>query len=129
MLHAIIPYFSYARSDKKDAPRISIAARLVADLLKTAGATQVMTMTLHSDQVHGFFSVPTDPLTARWRFVDYFREKRLDSSETVVVAPDAGISKAAAKFAYRVGLPLAIGNKVRLSDTSVMVNDLVGDQS
>lgn len=62
-VHAIIPYFSYARSDKKNAPRISITARLIADLLETAGATQVMTMTLHSPQVHGFFHVPTDPLT------------------------------------------------------------------
>ena len=127
-VHAIIPYFSYARSDKKDAPRISIAARLVADLLQTAGANQVMTMTLHSPQVHGFFSVPTDPLTARWLFVDYFREKQLNSGEVVVVAPDAGIAKSAAKFAYCVGLPLALGNKVRLSDTSVIVNDLVGRQ-
>lgn len=64
-IHAIIPYFSYARSDKKNAPRISITARLIADLLETAGATHVMTMTLHSPQVHGFFRIPTDPLTAR----------------------------------------------------------------
>ena len=64
-IHAIIPYFSYARSDKKDAPRISITARLIADLLQTAGATHVMTMTLHSPQVHGFFGIPCDPLTAR----------------------------------------------------------------
>ena len=127
-VHAVIPYFSYARSDKKDAPRVSITARLIADLLQTSGATQVMTMTLHSPQVHGFFSVPTDPLTARGLFVDYIREKQLDRCNTVVVAPDAGIAKAAAKFAERVGLPLAVGNKIRLSDTSVAVNDLVGRQ-
>jgi len=77
-IHAIIPYFSYARSDKKDAPRISITARLVADLLKTAGATHVMTMTLHSAQVHGFFSVPTDPITARMLFLEYLQKRNLD---------------------------------------------------
>lgn len=127
-INAVIPYFSYARSDKKDAPRISIAARLIADLLQTAGATQVMTMTLHSPQVHGFFSVPTDPLTARGLFTDYIQSKQLTREDTVVVAPDAGIAKAAAQFASRANLPLAVGNKVRLSDTSVEVNDLIGRQ-
>src|SRR5262245_50422107 len=71
-VHAVIPYYSYARSDKKNAPRISIAGRLIADLLQTAGASHVMTMTLHSPQVHGFFGVPTDPLTARALFVKHF---------------------------------------------------------
>jgi ribose-phosphate pyrophosphokinase len=127
-INAVIPYFSYARSDKKDAPRISIAARLIADLLQTAGATQVMTMTLHSPQVHGFFSMPTDPLTARGLFTDYIREKQFARDDTVVVAPDAGIAKSAAKFAGRVDLPLAVGNKMRQSDTSVEVNDLIGRQ-
>ena len=73
-VHAIIPYFSFARSDKKDAPRISITARLIADLLLTAGATHVMTMVLHSPQVHGFFSVPTDPLSSRPVFRHYFQD-------------------------------------------------------
>lgn len=127
-VHAVIPYFSYARSDKKDAPRISIAARLIADLLVTAGATQVMTMTLHSPQVHGFFSVPTDPLTARTMFVEHVLQKELSCDNAVVVAPDAGIAKAAASFAKRVGLPLAVGNKIRVSDTNVVVNDLIGKQ-
>ncbi len=127
-VHAIIPYFSYARSDKKDAPRISIAARLMADLLVTAGATQVMTMTLHSPQVHGFFSVPTDPLTARNLFVEHIQKKHPNCENAVVVAPDTGIAKAAASFAKRVGLPLAVGNKVRVSDTNVIVNDLIGKQ-
>jgi len=72
-IHAIIPYFSYARSDKKDAPRIPITARLIADLLQTSGATHVMTMTLHSPQVHGFFSVPCDPLTAAALIVTHLR--------------------------------------------------------
>ena len=71
-VHAIVPYYSFARSDKKDAPRICITARLVADLLETAGATHVMTMVLHSPQVHGFFGVPTDPLSSRQVFTRYF---------------------------------------------------------
>ena len=118
-VHAIIPYFSYARSDKKDAPRISITARLVADLLQTAGATHVMTMTLHSPQVHGFFSVPTDPLTARPLFVWHFKEKRLDPKETIVVSPDVGRAKSAGRFAEKLGLPVAAAQKARLSDDEV----------
>jgi len=127
-IHAIIPYFSYARSDKKDAPRISITARLVADLLKTAGASHVMTMTLHSPQVHGFFSVPTDPLTAKALFVDYIIEHNLNTSDTVVVAPDIGHAKSSARFAERLGLPVAAGVKTRLSDTKVKIDGLVGTQ-
>ncbi len=123
-VHAIIPYFSFARSDKKDAPRISITARLVADLLQTAGATHVMTMMLHSPQVHGFFSVPTDPLTARLVFEAYFRQKNLN--EGIVVAPDAGGAKSALRFAQSLGMPVAAGNKERVSDTQVRISGLVG---
>src|SRR5512147_3056786 len=96
-VHAIIPYYSFARSDKKDAPRISITARLVADLLKTAGATHVMSMMFHSPQVHGFFSVPTDPLSARPVFKQYLETRDLDGY--IVVAPDMGSAKSAARFA------------------------------
>jgi len=127
-IHAVIPYYSYARSDKKDAPRISITARLVADLLKTAGATHVMTMTLHSPQVHGFFSVPTDPLTARGLFVRYFSGRGLDPDDTIVVAPDIGHAKSASRFAKGLGLPVAAGNKSRISDTEVMISGVVGEQ-
>src|SRR5512144_3204045 len=102
-IHAVIPYYSFARSDKKDAPRISITAKLVADLIERAGATHVMTMTLHSPQVHGFFSVPTDPLTARFLFVKHFR--RRDLHGTIVVTPDMGHAKSAARFAKSLGLP------------------------
>jgi ribose-phosphate pyrophosphokinase len=125
-IHAIIPYFSFARSDKKDAPRISITARLVADLLQTAGATHVMTMVLHSPQVHGFFSVPTDPLSSRPVFRRYFQ--RRDLSSTIVVAPDMGHAKAAARFARGLGLPVAAGDKERVSETEVHVSGLVGQQ-
>lgn len=129
-VHAIIPYFSYARSDKKDTPRVSIAARLIADLLKTAGTTHVMTMTLHSPQVHGFFSVPADPLTARGLFVDYFRPRGFSAHDTVVVSTDIGHAKAAARFAKGLGgLPVAAGNKTRLTDAEVKIEGLVGAQT
>jgi ribose-phosphate pyrophosphokinase len=125
-VHAIIPYYSYARSDKKDAPRISITARLVADLLATAGATHVMTMTLHSPQVHGFFSVPTDVLTARTEVARYFREREL--SKTIVVSPDVGHAKSAARFANMLNLPVVAADKERVSDTEVRVSGLFGRQ-
>jgi ribose-phosphate pyrophosphokinase len=126
-IHAIIPYFSFARSDKKDAPRISITARLVADLLHTAGATHVMTMMLHSPQVHGFFPVPADPLSSRPVMTGYFRQQ--DLSDMVVVAGDMGAAKAAARFARDLGgLPIAAGNKERVSDTEVILSGFVGAQ-
>src|SRR5439155_19956588 len=88
---AVIPYYAYARSDKKDAPRISIAARLVADLLVTAGANRVLTMTLHSPQAHGFFSVPVDHMNALEVLAAPFRRRNLKN--TVVVSPDLGKAK------------------------------------
>jgi ribose-phosphate pyrophosphokinase len=125
-VHAIIPYFSFSRSDKKDAPRISITARLIADLLQTAGATHIMTMMLHSPQVHGFFSIPTDPLTSRPVFRPFFQQRNL--SNTIVVAPDMGHAKSAARFAKDLGLPVTAGNKERLSDTEVTIDSIVGQQ-
>ena len=122
--HAIIPYFSFARSDKKDAPRISITARLVADLLKTAGATHVMTIMLHSPQVHGFFGLPTDHLSSRRVFKDYLSDR--DLSDTIIVSPDMGQAKSAARFAQNLGLPVAAGNKERISDSEVRIRGLVG---
>ena len=127
-VHAIIPYFSYARSDKKDAPRISITARLVADLLQTAGATHVMTMTLHSPQVHGFFGVPTDPLTARMEFEAYLKAKGLDPKRDLVVAPDMGQAKSAVRFARSLGLSIASADKQRVSDTEVRIGGMIGRQ-
>ena len=122
-VHAIIPYYSYARSDKKDAPRISIIARLVANLLVTAGSTHIMTMTLHSPQVHGFFSVPTDVLTARTKISAYLKER--DLSKTVVVSPDMGHAKPAARFADMLKLPIVAASKERISDTEVRVSDFL----
>ncbi len=131
-VHAIIPYFSYARSDKKNAPRISITARLIADLLETAGATHVMTMTLHSPQVHGFFRIPTDPLTARGIFVSYLhelqQEVKFDGSNTIVVAPDYGRAGSAARLAHHFNLLSISAEKTRISDTKVQIGDLITKQ-
>ena len=123
---AVIPYFSYARSDKKDAPRISIAGRLIADLLNTAGAHRVLTMDLHAEQVHGFFSIPVDHLTAIPIVAEHIANT-CDMANAVVVASDAGGAKRAGRFASLVGLPLAIIDKRRVSDTEVRQGHVVGD--
>ena len=124
---AVIPHFAYARSDKKDASRISIGGRLVADLLVAAGATRVLTMTLHAPQVHGFFSVPVDHLTAIGELADHYRGT--DLTNTVVVSPDLGNAKTATLFARLLGLPVAAGSKQRLSDDRVIIDSIVGDVS
>lgn len=123
-IHAVVPYFSYARSDKKDEPRISITGRLVADLLRTAGADHVITMSLHSPQVHGFFVAPVDHLTSQSVFINHFR--RRDLGNTVVVSPDIGHAKRAAKLARALGVPLAAANKERLTDEEVAVSAIIG---
>ncbi|MFC8732531.1 ribose-phosphate diphosphokinase [Luteimicrobium sp. NPDC057192] len=122
---AVIPHYAYARSDKKDASRISIGARLVADLLVTAGADRVLTMTLHAPQVHGFFSVPVDHLTALGILADHFRVQ--DLTDTVVVSPDFGNAKTANQLARLLGLPVAAGSKRRLGDDTVVIDTIVGD--
>lgn len=123
---AIIPYYSYARSDKKDAPRISITGRLIADMLKTAGADRVLTMDLHADQVHGFFSVPVDHLSAIPIIVDHFRQHH-DLSNLVAVATDAGGAKRVGRFSERLRVPMAIIDKRRINDTEVKQGQVVGD--
>ena len=110
----VMPHYAYARSDKKDASRISLGGRLVADMLVTAGADRVLTMTLHAPQVHGFFSVPVDHLTAIGVLADHYRGR--DLSDTVVVSPDLGNAKTATQFARLLGLPVAAGSKQRLGD-------------
>jgi ribose-phosphate pyrophosphokinase len=111
---AVIPYFPYARSDKKDEPRISITARLMADLLATAGANRVLTVDLHSPQIQGFFSIPADQLTGVPALCE--RIKKDDLSNTVVVAADVGEAKDAGRFAKRLDLPLAFIDKRRSGD-------------
>jgi ribose-phosphate pyrophosphokinase len=125
----VMPHYAYARSDKKFAPRISIGARLVADLLTTAGANRILTMTLHSPQVHGFFSVPVDHLHALRELVEHFRGPtgRGELTNPVVVSPDLGYAKEAAKFARLLGLPVAAATKERLSDDKVVISSIIGD--
>ncbi len=122
---AVIPHYSYARSDKKDAPRISIGGKLVADMLAAAGATRVITMTLHSEQVHGFFNVPVDHLTAVRELADHFKGR--DLSDTVVVSPDFGYAKVASQFARLLNLEVAAGSKRRTADDKVIIDRIVGD--
>jgi ribose-phosphate pyrophosphokinase len=122
---AVIPHFAYARSDKKDAPRISIGARLVADLLATAGATRVLTMALHAPQVHGFFSVPVDHLNAIEVLAEHFQSYNL--SNTVVVSPDLGNAKMASALARLLDVPVAAGSKRRLTDDTVIIDRIIGD--
>ena len=112
---AVLPYFPYARSDKKDEPRISIAARLVADLLSTAGADRVLTIDLHSPQIQGFFRKPADHLTAVPVLCDYLKDaERL--GDAVVVAADVGEAKDAGRFAKQLDLPIAFVDKRRSGD-------------
>jgi ribose-phosphate pyrophosphokinase len=122
---AVMSHYAYARSDKKDAPRISIGGRLVADLLVTAGVNRVLTLTLHSPQVHGFFSVPVDHLHALRELAGHFRDR--DLSNAIVVSPDLGNAKSAAAFARRLGVPVAAGAKERFSDTEVRITAIIGD--
>jgi len=122
---AVIPHYAYARSDKKDASRISLGGRLVADMLSTAGVNRVLTMTLHAPQVHGFFSVPVDQLTALGVLAEHFLDQ--DLTDAVVVSPDLGNAKTATQFARLLGLPVAAGSKRRLADDRVVIDDIVGD--
>jgi ribose-phosphate pyrophosphokinase len=121
----VMSHYAYARSDKKDAPRISIGARLVADLLVAAGASRVLTMTLHSPQVHGFFSIPVDHLHALRELAQHFRQ--YDPTNSVVVSPDLGNAKQAAAFARMLGMTVAAGAKQRFDDDRVVISSIIGD--
>ncbi|KAB2903864.1 MAG: ribose-phosphate pyrophosphokinase [Anaerolineae bacterium] len=121
---AVIPYYSYARSDKKDAPRVCITARLVADLVQASGADRVITMMLHSEQVHGFFSMPLDHLTSQSVFVEHF--KKYNDGQTVMVSPDEGFAKETVRLARALKLPVSIGTKVRLGDADVRIDAILG---
>ncbi|MDP3631793.1 ribose-phosphate pyrophosphokinase [Phenylobacterium sp.] len=124
---AVMPHYAYARSDKKDAPRISIGGKLVADLLATAGAQRVLTMTLHSPQVHGFFSMPVDHLHALQVLARHFAAE--DHSNTVVVSPDLGNAKEAAAFARLLGAGVAAAAKQRFSGDRVEISAIIGEVS
>ncbi len=111
---AVVPYYAYGRTDKKDQPRVPITARLIADLLTTAGANRLLSMDFHAAQIQGFFNIPVDELTALPLLTDYFRNKKV--KDLVVVATDIGISKRARDAAARLKAPLAIMEKRRLDN-------------
>ena len=111
---AVIPYYGYGRTDKKDQPRVPITARLIADLLTVAGANRLLTVDLHAGQIQGFFNIPVDELTALDLLTAYFKKKKL--SNLVVVATDIGISKRARDMATKLGVPLAIMEKRRIGN-------------
>ena len=122
---AVIPYFPYGRSDKKDQPRVPITARLVANLIETAGADRVLTVDLHAGQIQGFFNIPTDELTALYLLADYFRRQKFQG---VVVAPDLGSAKRARNLAEHLDARLALSEKRRLgNDDQAHASHLIGD--
>lgn len=124
-IHVIMPHFPYARQDRVAQPREALTARLVANLLESAGADHVICVDLHSEQIQGFFDQPMDSLKAMSLFADYFKVKKLD--DIVVVSPDAGGAKNAKKFADELGAGLAILNKVRPGMNQSEITHLVGD--
>lgn len=122
---AVIPFFSYAKGDKKDEPRVSIRARVCADAIEAAGADRVLTMDLHSPQIQGFFRVPVDHLYARNVLCDHIRS--LNIPDLIVCSPDVGFAKGASAYANLLGVPVVIGNKQRHGhDETVEVLEVIG---
>jgi ribose-phosphate pyrophosphokinase len=124
---AVLPYYGYARQDRKDKPRVPISAKLVAALLETAGANRVLTLDLHAAQIQGFFDIPVDHLFAMPVMIDYFRSQGIP--KMTVVSPDAGGVERARAFAKRLGAPLAIIDKRREEANVAEVMNVVGDVS
>ncbi|WP_311417738.1 ribose-phosphate pyrophosphokinase [Hoylesella nanceiensis] len=125
---AVIPYFGWARQDRKDKPRVSIGAKLIADLLMVAGIDRLITMDLHADQIQGFFDVPVDHLYASGVILPYLQSLKLDN--LVIASPDVGGSKRANTYAKYLGCPLVLCNKTRaranVVDTMQIIGDVVG---
>jgi ribose-phosphate pyrophosphokinase len=124
---AVIPYYPYARQDRKDRPRVPISAKLIADLLETSGASRVLSLDLHAPQIQGYFNIPVDHLYAAPVLVDYFKHKKL--GPITVVSPDAGGVERARLFAKRIDSPLAIVDKRRIDVNVSEVMHLIGDVS
>jgi ribose-phosphate pyrophosphokinase len=123
---AVIPFFSYAKGDKKDEPRVSIRARVCADCIEAAGADRVLTMDLHSPQIQGFFKVPVDHLYAMPVLADYFRRKQIP--DLVVASPDVGFGKQAYRFSEMMDAPVVFGNKTRRAhDERAEMLDVIGE--
>ncbi|HPD63400.1 MAG TPA: ribose-phosphate diphosphokinase, partial [Anaerolineaceae bacterium] len=125
---AVVPYLCYARSDKKDQPRIPITARLVADMIEAAGADRYMFLDLHAGQIQGFFSIPGDVLTAFYILSDYLKVKKAKMHKPVVVTADLGFAKKARNFAVSMDVPLAFIEKRRISnDSKAQALSMIGD--
>ena len=124
---AVIPYFGYARQDRKDQPRVPISAKLVADLISTAGTDRVLTMDLHAGQIQGFFNVPVDHLYALPVLLDYITKQTVKVSDLVVVSPDAGGVERARAFAKRLEANLAIIDKRREGPNQTQIMNIIGD--
>ena len=124
---AVLPHYAYARQDRKAAPREPITARLVANLLETAGVDRVITLDLHQGQIEGFFDIPVNHLTALPLFGEYFRNKNFDWENTVVVSPDVGRAKACKKLSDDLGCSLAIAHKGRPRHNAAEVMGIIGD--
>jgi ribose-phosphate pyrophosphokinase len=125
---AVIPYMAYARSDKKDQPRVPITARLIADMIEVAGTDRYMTIDLHAGQIQGFFSIPGDVLTAFHILSDYFQKKKL--KDVVVATADLGFAKKGRNFAAKLGIPLAFVEKRRSDeDKNARATTVIGDVS
>ena len=124
-INAVIPYFGWARQDRKDKPRVSIGAKLVADLLSVAGVNRVITMDLHADQIQGFFDVPVDHLYASGVILPYLQSLKLD--DMVIASPDVGGSKRANTYAKYLGCPLVLCNKTRARANVVESMQIIGD--
>jgi ribose-phosphate pyrophosphokinase len=123
---AVLPYYGYGRSDKKDQPRVPITARLLANLIETAGANRVLTVDLHAGQIQGFFNIPVDELTALYILRRYFKGR--DLSNTTVLASDVGDAKRARNIARQLDTPLAVVDKERIGNgEEVSANALIGD--
>ncbi len=124
---AVIPYYGYARQDRKDEPRVPISAKLIADLLATSGANRVLTMDLHAEQIQGFFDIPVDHLYAAPVFIDHYHKLKL--TNYVVVSPDAGRVNRVRAFARRLGkdIPIAIIDKRRTGPNQSMIANVIGD--
>ena len=125
---AVMPYFGYARQDRKTKPRDPISAKLVANILTRAGADRVLTMDLHANQIQGFFDIPVDNLLGSPIFVDHFTKKYADChDDTMVVSPDVGSVSRARAFAQKLNMPLAIVDKRRQKANSSEVMNIIGD--
>ncbi|GBD93348.1 ribose-phosphate pyrophosphokinase [bacterium BMS3Abin05] len=122
---AVLPYYGYARQDRKDQPRVSISSKLMANLITTAGADRVLTMDLHAAQIQGFFDIPLDHLYSSFVFVEYFRKKNIEN--LVVVSPDIGSIKMARAYSKRLGAQLALVDKRRPKQNVAEIMHIIGD--